>query len=156
MSHSVPQQVPVSVLRKELFTLLKRLPSDGPIEIMQHGRVVAMIIRPQAKRRAVKPVIDRRRIARFCKKYEIKRFALFGSIVRDDFGPNSDVDVLVDAKRRGGPIDTLEGSVDAHEELVAMFGRPVDLLNRRVLLEGRNELRKQSILEDAKVIYEAC
>jgi hypothetical protein len=43
-----------------------------------------------------KIAIDRQKIAQFCKKHHIRKLSLFGSVLRDDFGPDSDVDVLVE------------------------------------------------------------
>lgn len=47
--------------------------------------------------------IDRRRLAAFCRKHHIRRLALFGSVLRDDFGPDSDVDVLVEFEPEHAP-----------------------------------------------------
>lgn len=125
------------------------------MEVLHRGRVIATLSQPSREVLAKKPKVDRRKIARFCKKYQIKLFALFGSITRDDFSSDSDVDVLVDEVRRGGPISTLEGYTEAREDLIAMFGRSVDLVNKRVLLESKNDIRRSSILDSLKVIYAA-
>lgn len=68
--------------------------------------------------------IDREKIAEFCKRRRIRRLALFGSVLRDDFGPDSDVDVLVEFEPGYTPgleFFTIE------LELSEMIGRKVDL-----------------------------
>ena len=94
------------------------------------------------------------RIDEFCRKWAIVEFALFGSVLRDDFGPESDVDVLVDFVPGAGP--SLFDHVYMEEELAEIFGRPVDLMTRAAVTEGRNPFRKRSILESARVIYAAA
>lgn len=92
-------------------------------------------------------------IAAFCRKWKITEFALFGSVLRDDFRPDSDVDVLVtfapDA-RWGLEI------VDMKDELEAMLGRRVDLVTRWAIEHSENQLRRQAILTTAEVIYAAA
>ena len=68
--------------------------------------------------------IDKQRIADFCQRHHVRRLALFGSVLRDDFGPSSDVDVLVEFER-----DHVPGFAffDLQEELGAILGRQVDL-----------------------------
>jgi len=95
--------------------------------------------------------IPREKIAEFCQGWKITEFALFGSVLRDDFRPDSDIDVLVkfapDAKW------TLLDHVDMQDELVAIFGRKVDLVSRRGIERSRNSIRKKAILESAEVVY---
>lgn len=102
-----------------------------------------------------KPRIDmpRDEIAAFCKRWQVTEFALFGSVLRDDFGPDSDVDVLVrfDPKARHSLFDLVE----MQEELSGMFGREVDLVTRDAVEESRNYLRRRAVLESVQVIYAA-
>jgi predicted nucleotidyltransferase len=97
--------------------------------------------------------IPTREIADFCERWQIRELALFGSVLRDDFGPESDVDVLVsfdeDAKH------TLFDLGHMEEELEAVFGRQVDLVSKRGVEMSRNYLRREIILESAEVIYGA-
>lgn len=90
---------------------------------------------------------DREKLRDFCRKWKITEFSLFGSVVRDDFGPESDVDVLVtfapDARR------SLFDMVHMEDELVEIFGREVDLLTRRAVERSLNHIRRDSILGDA-------
>jgi len=68
--------------------------------------------------------IDRRRIAEFCQRHHVRRLALFGSVLRDDFGPDSDVDVLVEFQPGHVPGFAF---FDLQEELGAILGRRVDM-----------------------------
>lgn len=68
--------------------------------------------------------IDRRRLAEFCRRHHIRRLAFFGSVLRDDFGPDSDIDVLVDFEP--GHVPGL-GFFSMEEELSQILGRKVDL-----------------------------
>lgn len=92
-------------------------------------------------------------IAAFCKRRQITELALFGSVLRDDFGPDSDIDVLVkfspDAKLSFLALDQME------EELSKIFGRKVDLLTRRSIEQSPNWIRRENILGSAKTIYAA-
>lgn len=93
-------------------------------------------------------------IAAFCEKWKITQFELFGSVLRDDFDAESDVDVLVifspDAKI------SLFGLVTAEEELKALVGRSVDLVERRAIEESPNWIRRRSILNSTRLIYAAA
>ena len=94
--------------------------------------------------------IPRGRIAEFCRKWKVAEFSLFGSILRDDFGPDSDVDVLVSFD----PAATwdLFDLVTMRDELMAVFGRSVDLVEKEGL---RNPFRQRRILSTREVIYAA-
>ena len=94
------------------------------------------------------------RIQAFCRKWGISEFALFGSVLRDDFGPDSDVDVLVRYRPDADP--SLLDHVDKEEELAEIFGRPVDLLSRTAIERSENPFRKRAILGSARVIYAEC
>lgn|SRR5574337_2095500 len=93
------------------------------------------------------------RIAEFCKKWRIREFAFFGSVLRDDFGPDSDIDVLVTFAEEAK--HTLFDLVDMEDELRAIFGRDVDLVSKRGIESSRNPLRKTAILESAEAVYAA-
>ena len=94
--------------------------------------------------------IDRERIAEFCRKWKITEFALFGSVLREDFRPDSDVDVLV-AFASGAGI-TFDNRVEMLDELSAIFGRPVDLVEKNAI---RNPFRRHAILTTKEVVYAA-
>ena len=89
-------------------------------------------------------------ITEFCRKWKILEFALFGSILREDFRPDSDVDVLVSFSE-DAPW-TLWDLIRMREELQEIFGRKVDLVEKRAL---RNPYRRREILRNHEVIYAA-
>ena len=97
--------------------------------------------------------IDRSAIADFCKRWHVLELALFGSVLRDDFGPESDIDVLVSLDRAAR--HTLLDMHRMEEELRTIFGRNVDLVSRRGVETSRNPVRRNSILQSAQVIYES-
>lgn len=70
--------------------------------------------------------VDRERVAAFCRRHHIRRLALFGSVLRDDFRPDSDVDVLVEFAP-GSRVDFFQ-LVDMEDELSSLLGgRKADL-----------------------------
>lgn len=95
--------------------------------------------------------IDRERIADFCRRWRIAELALFGSVLREDFDQDSDVDVLV--RFHPEAEHTLFDLVRMQEELKRIVGREVDLVSRRGIEASRNYLRKRAILSTAEVIY---
>jgi predicted nucleotidyltransferase len=96
----------------------------------------------------VRIAIDREKIADFCRRRKVKEFSLFGSVLRDDFRPDSDVDVLVVFEDDAGW--DLFDIVHMIEELKAIFGREVDLVEKGAL---RNPFRRHHILNNHQVIY---
>ncbi|MBI2238373.1 MAG: nucleotidyltransferase domain-containing protein [Actinobacteria bacterium] len=97
--------------------------------------------------------VDRDRIEEFCRKWKITELAFFGSVLRDDFGPDSDVDVAVtftDDARWG-----LFALVDMQEELAALFGRKVDLVTRKSVEQSDNYIRRRHVLENMETFYVA-
>lgn len=87
-------------------------------------------------------------IAALCQRWKITEFALFGSILREDFHPESDVDVLVVFAPNDGW--SLFDLMNLQRELEAVVGRPVDLLEKRDL---KNPFRRAEILQTHRVIY---
>ena len=90
------------------------------------------------------------RIEAFCRKWQVREFSLFGSVLRDDFRPDSDVDVLVSFEPEA-PWDLFH-LVEMRDELIALFGRDVDLVEKEGL---RNPFRRRAILNTREVIYAA-
>jgi predicted nucleotidyltransferase len=91
------------------------------------------------------------KIAEFCRRWNVSELALFGSVLRDDFRHDSDVDVLLtwapDARI------SLFDYGPMREELEAMFGRKVDLVSKRGIEQSSNWIRRRSILDSARVVY---
>jgi hypothetical protein len=92
-------------------------------------------------------------IADFCRRWRIIELALFGSVLRDDFQPDSDVDVLV-AFAPGASWSLLD-HVQMEQELSAILGRGVDLVSKRAVERSTNWIRRQAILGSAEVMYAA-
>ena len=92
-------------------------------------------------------------LAAFCKRWQISELALFGSVLRDDFGPESDVDVLISFLPEAE--HGLFEMVNMEEELGQVLGRKVDLVSRRGIERSRNYIRRRATLELAQVIYAA-
>jgi predicted nucleotidyltransferase len=93
------------------------------------------------------------RIADFCRRWGVHELALFGSVLRDDFRPDSDVDVLVAFEP--GVRRTLFDLGAMQEELEALFGRSVDLVERRAIEQSENYLRRRRILASLRPVYVA-
>ncbi|ELS05132.1 putative nucleotidyltransferase [Xenococcus sp. PCC 7305] len=111
---------------------------------------------------SLKPVINQNQIeqrlgvslltvTQFCQRWQITELALFGSVLRDDFNPNSDLDFLVtfspDAKIGLAEVNEME------QELKNMVKRKIDLIWKKSIEASQNWIRRQNILETAKVIY---
>lgn len=97
--------------------------------------------------------IPREKIAEFCKKWQIREFSFFGSVLRDDFRPDSDIDVL--ATFANDAEHSLFDMVHMEDELKTIFGRNVDLASRRGIEASRNYARRNAILSSTEVIYAA-
>lgn len=107
------------------------------------------MLRPPETHATVAPDLAER-VAELSRRWGIVRLELFGSALRDDFGHDSDIDLLYTAAE------------DAHwgfdfvtlcEEFEALFGRPVDLVSRRAIEQSENSIRRQAILSSARTIY---
>jgi predicted nucleotidyltransferase len=92
--------------------------------------------------------VDKEQIAGFCRKHRIRRLALFGSVLRQDFPPDSDVDVLVEFEP--GSVPGLFGIARMERELSALLGgRKVDLRTP----EDLSRYFRQSVLAEAELQY---
>lgn len=94
--------------------------------------------------------ISKNKIAQFCRDHKILEFAVFGSVLRSDFSPTSDVDVLVTFTPDCG-YSLLDLAI-IQEQLQAIFDREVDLVEKASL---KNPFRKREILDHMEVIYAA-
>ena len=92
--------------------------------------------------------IPHKKIAAFCKHWQVTELSLFGSVLRADFRPDSDVDVLVtfSPKAEISLFDLVQMKLD----LEKIFRRPVDVIEKDAL---ENPFRKREILRTAQVIY---
>lgn len=91
--------------------------------------------------------IDRHRLAAFCRRHRIRKLSLFGSVLRDDFRPDSDIDVLVEFEP--GAVVGLLRLAGMEIELSEMLGRKVDLRTPAEL----SPYFRQSVLDSAEVHY---
>jgi hypothetical protein len=83
----------------------------------------------------------------------VRELAVFGSALREDFRPESDVDVLVSFQP-----DANWGLLEQttmESELAALLGRPVDLVSRRAVERSTNWIRRQAILDSAEIVHVA-
>lgn len=95
--------------------------------------------------------IPREKIKDFCQRWKVKEFYLFGSVLRDDFNEESDIDVMVQSfpdPGWGWKIVTM------NDELEQIFGRKVDLIFKDAIERSQNWIRREDILSTAKLIYE--
>lgn len=97
--------------------------------------------------------IDREQLTAFCRRWKVTELAFFGSVLRDDFRPDSDVDVLVSFASDAHW--SLWDHVDMEEELSNLLGRKVDLVSRGAVEQSRNWIRRQAILSTVEPYYVA-
>ncbi|MDE2677202.1 MAG: nucleotidyltransferase [Gemmatimonadetes bacterium] len=90
-------------------------------------------------------------IAAFCDRWQVKELALFGSVLREDFGADSDIDMLLRFKSERTP--GLFGIARMEREMARLLARKVDLVNRAAIEQSRNYIRRKAILESARVVY---
>jgi uncharacterized protein len=131
----VQETVPVVI--RVIEPMIPPLPTDPGEIIPQHAE----------------PRLDpsREQIAEFCRKWRVDELALFGSVLRDDFRPDSDVDVLLEFAPDAG-ISLFDYS-EIQDDLEAIFGRRVDVVSKRGILQGRNPFSQKEILGTARVLY---
>jgi hypothetical protein len=93
------------------------------------------------------------KVSEFCRKWKITELALFGSVLREDFRSSSDIDVLVsfEPNARWSLMDVVE----MQDELEAILGRKVDLVERSAIERSENYIRRQHILNSAEPVYVA-
>lgn len=96
---------------------------------------------------------DNEAVRRFCREHGVARLELFGSTLRDDFRPDSDVDLLCTLTTEKDQHCGLLEWVDMQFKLAEIFGRPVDLVSRWAIERSRNPYRRNAILSTARPIY---
>jgi uncharacterized protein len=92
-------------------------------------------------------------LAEFCQRWQVSELALFGSVLRDDFSLDSDIDVLVSYRptaKRG-----LLEKIRMQEEFSSLLHRDVDLVSKKAIEQSQNWLRRKNILDSSEVIYVA-
>ncbi|WP_226594023.1 nucleotidyltransferase family protein [Microseira wollei] len=97
--------------------------------------------------------LPQQQIAAFCQRWKIQEFYLFGSVLRQDFRPDSDIDVMV-SFQANAPWGLLE-LVRMKRELETIVGREVDLVTKKSIEQSENWIRRQEILGTAQLFYAA-
>jgi uncharacterized protein len=97
--------------------------------------------------------IPKDKIEDFCHRWKVKELALFGSVLREDFRPDSDVDFLVTFEKEARW--SLFDMIDMQHELKEILGREVDLVERRAVERSENYLRRRHILQSVEPFYVA-
>ena len=91
------------------------------------------------------------KLSDFCLLWKIIELSLFGSVLRDDFRPDSDIDVIVTYASEAEW--SLLDHIEMEGELASLFGRDVDLVTRRAVEQNHNWIRRKGILDSAQVVY---
>ena len=110
-------------------------------------------VQPSGPGTSARITLPQDEIRAFCRRHHIRRLSLFGSVLRDDFGPDSDVDVLVDFEEGAEP--GLLEIVALQDELSQILGRTADLVERKAVEQSENYIRRRHILNTAETVYVA-
>lgn len=123
--------------------------------ILEIARREGVVIEAEHCGRETSPRISipQEKLRAFCQRHRIRRLALFGSVLREDFRPDSDVDVLVDFEEGAEP--GLVDLVGIQDELSQILGRQVDLVERKAVERSENYIRRRHILDSAETVYVA-
>ena len=97
--------------------------------------------------------VDQAKVAEFCRRNHICGLAFFGSVLRDDFRSDSDVDVLVEFEPGQEP--GLTALVTMENELSEILGRKADMVERQAVEQSENYIRKRYVLQSAEKVYVA-
>ena len=117
----------------------------------RHTQIARRAARVRGSKGDARAVLrDARSFDDFCRRHAISRLHLFGSILREDFSPKSDVDFLYQRARPFG----YDEYCDAVEELEKLLHRRAHLVNFEVVARSRNPFRKREILGSAQIIYD--
>ena len=95
--------------------------------------------------------IPHEKIVKFCRRWKIQEFALFGSVLREDFHPESDIDVLVSFSPDADW--SLLDHIEMQQELETILNHKVDVVSRRAVERSDNWIRRKAILESAVPYY---
>lgn len=135
----------VASLRGELSTVLDSVERGKTVAVERRGKTIALLTPAEPAH----PLVDLVRVRRACEKYGLRSLHLFGSIWTDDFGPESDVDVMYTEGEK--PLK-FKDECRLEEELEDIFGRSIDLVSRYGV-DAANSFMKKSILDGARLVY---
>jgi predicted nucleotidyltransferase len=142
------------LLESDMPKLLRTMTEDSEqAAALRRESPFTIFFRGTRQERDVRPHLEfsRSELARLCRRRHVRRLSLFGSAVRADFRPDSDVDVLVEFEPQQTP--ALGEMTDMRDELSALFGgRKVDLATPAIL---RNPYRRKAIERDLETVYAA-
>lgn len=97
--------------------------------------------------------ISQAELEAFCDRWKIVGLAAFGSVLREDFNKDSDVDLLVEFAHDASW--SLLDHIRMEEELAGLLQQRVDLVSRRAIEQSRNPIRRRAILDSARTLYAA-
>ncbi len=97
--------------------------------------------------------MPKEKVAAFCRSNHICSLALFGSVLRDDFRPDSDVDVLIEFEPGQEP--GLMEQVGMQDVLSKILGRKVDMVERKAVEKSENYIRRRHVLRSVEQVYVA-
>ena len=127
----------------------------GDVSLLTVSPKSSILHPEEANRSRIMTLVDTRLpaqpVADFCQRWCISELALFGSALRDDFRPDSDLDILVtfEPDADWGLLDHIR----MERELATILGRDINLLTRRSVEQSHNWIRRQEILDSAEVVY---
>jgi uncharacterized protein len=153
-SEIAPTQSINSPMSPESKSLKTSINTTNPHPKIRHHRIKPAPRsgdRPQGDLMTLAIALPQASIQEFCDRWQIIELSVFGSILRDDFRPDSDIDLLVSFAPTAN-WGLLEHS-QMQQELEAMLGRSVDLISKRAIERSSNWIRRHEILSTAQTIY---
>jgi len=130
------------------------LETATPLPAAETAAVYAAQSADTAERALARLGVRPETIEAFCRLHGIAEFALFGSSVRTDFSPESDVDILLTWSEGAAPAD-FQTLLDIEAELSGIFRREVDVVDRAAVERSENYVRARRILDGARSVYVA-
>ena len=135
----------------ELLQIVEETPREEWTELDLSGKELTALQPKIGKLNHLPIELPQDQITNFCRRWKLTEFALFGSVLRDNFRPDSDIDVMVQFHPDAHPTFSTLDQMEA--ELQTIFHRDIDLITRQGIEASRNYLRRHEILNSAQVIY---
>ena len=135
----------VAELRSQISEVLDDVEERGlTVEVSRRGRPVARLTPIQSR-----ILVDPFALKKFCDSHEVSRLYLFGSSLRDDFRPDSDVDLIYETEKRM----KFSEICDMEDELARLFDREIDLVEMNMVRSMTNKFLRESILSGARILH---